>query len=85
MNQRPELCAVVLCHVGVLDLLRYQRYTIGSAWVSDYCNADEDLEQFEYQLKLSPLHNVPKDKPLPALLVLTSDHDDRVCPQPHSL
>ena len=48
------------------------------------CNADEDKEQFEYQLRISPLHNVPSDKPLPSLLVLTSDHDDRVVPGPHS-
>lgn len=80
MNQRPELFRAVICQVGVLDMLRYQRFGIGHAWRSDYGDADADETQFKYMLAYSPLHNVPKGKQLPALLVMTADHDDRVSP-----
>lgn len=80
MNQRPELCRAVVCQVGVLDMLRYQRFGIGYAWRSDYGDADADETQFKYMLAYSPLHNVPKNVQLPALLVMTADHDDRVSP-----
>ena len=78
-NQVPKLFACALCHVGVLDMLRFQRYTIGYAWVSDYGSA-ENKDDFPYLFKYSPLHNVPERDDMPALLVLTSDHDDRVSP-----
>lgn len=70
--------------VGVMDLLRYDKFTIGSAWRSDYGDRDgEDGEaHFRNQLKLSPLHNVPKNdiQKFPATLLLTADHDNRVVP-----
>lgn len=80
VTQRPELCAAVLCQVGVLDMLRFQQFSIGYAWTSDYGNASERKEDFEFLHRYSPLHNVRADKSWPALLALTADHDDRVSP-----
>jgi prolyl oligopeptidase len=80
MNQRPDLCRAVVCQVGVLDMLRYQRFGIGHAWRSDYGDADADAATFKYMNAYSPLHNVPSGVQLPALLVMTADHDDRVSP-----
>lgn len=85
-NQRPDLFGAAIIHVGVLDLLRFHKFTIGYAWVSDYGDREEEGEEgvkhFKNQLKLSPLHNVPKDNlsKYPATLILTSDHDNRVVP-----
>ena len=78
--QRPELYQAVIADVGVLDMLKFQRYTIGHAWTSDYGNADSSYEEFANLYKYSPLHNIRSDKPLPALLLCTADHDDRVVP-----
>ncbi|MEL4358155.1 MULTISPECIES: prolyl oligopeptidase family serine peptidase [unclassified Luteococcus] len=79
ITQRPDLFGVALPHVGVLDALRFHRFTIGRAWISDYGNPDE-ARDFERILAWSPLHNITSGTRYPATLVLTSDHDDRVVP-----
>ncbi|MBB6097673.1 prolyl oligopeptidase [Deinobacterium chartae] len=79
MTQRPDLFAVALPAVGVLDMLRFHRFTIGWAWVSDY-GSSEDPEQFQTLLKYSPLHNLRPGVAYPATLITTGDHDDRVVP-----
>lgn len=78
MTQRPDLAAVALPAVGVLDLLRFHRFTAGAAWTSDYGNPD-DPDDFATALAYSPLHNV-REVAHPATLIMTGDHDDRVVP-----
>ena len=79
MTQRPELFGAALPAVGVLDMLRFQKFTIGWAWVSDYGSSD-DPQQFKALLAYSPLHNLRPGIRYPATLITTADHDDRVVP-----
>ena len=79
MTQRPELMKVALPAVGVLDMLRYHKFTAGAGWAYDYGTADESEEMFRYLLGYSPVHNV-REVSYPATLVTTADHDDRVVP-----
>lgn len=80
MTQRPDLCAVALPAVGVLDMLRYHQFTAGAGWIVDYGCADSSQAMFEYLKGYSPVHNVKEGTRYPATLVKTADHDDRVVP-----
>lgn len=79
-NQRPDLFRVALPAVGVMDMLRYHKFTIGRYWAADYGTSEDSKEMFEYLLAYSPIHTVAADKDYPAILVTTADHDDRVVP-----
>jgi prolyl oligopeptidase len=79
MTQRPELFKVALPAVGVMDMLRFQNFTIGWAWVTEY-GSSEKADQFNYLIKYSPLHNLKPGVQYPATLITTADHDDRVVP-----
>src|SRR5690606_34310211 len=80
MTQEPELAKVALPAVGVMDMLRYNKFTAGAGWASDYGTAEESKEMFDYLYGYSPVHNIQENVAYPATLVTTADHDDRVVP-----
>jgi len=79
MTQRPELFKVALPAVGVLDMLRYHKFTVGWGWAVEYGTSDQK-DDFDYLIKYSPLHNIKTGVNYPATLITTADHDDRVVP-----
>ncbi len=80
MAQRPDLMKVALPAVGVMDMLRYHKFTAGAGWSYDYGTADDSKEMFEYLKKYSPVHALKPNTNYPATMVTTADHDDRVVP-----
>lgn len=80
MTQRPDLFKVALPAVGVLDMLRYHKFTSGAGWAYDYGTADDSKEMMEYLMSYSPVHNVKPNASYPSTLITTGDHDDRVVP-----
>jgi prolyl oligopeptidase len=79
MEQRPDLFAAALPAVGVMDMLRYDRFTGGRAWVTEY-GSSSNADQFPFLIKYSPVQNVVPNTCYPATLITTADHDDRVVP-----
>lgn len=80
MTQRPDLFRVAMPAVGVMDMLRYHKFTVGWGWVPEYGSSEQSKEMFEYLKGYSPLHNLKKGVSYPATMITTADHDDRVVP-----
>ncbi len=80
MLQRPDAVGAVLCHVPVADMLRFQHFTAGRYWTSEYGDADASEEQFRALYAYSPVHNVEDGRRYPPILIMSADHDDRVVP-----
>ena len=79
VNQRPDLFRVAFPEVGVMDMLRYEKFTIGHAWAVEYGTVNNKIF-FENLIKYSPIHNIKKDLDYPSIFIYTADHDDRVVP-----
>ena len=80
INQRPDLFRVAIPQVGVMDMLRFQKFTIGWNWIAEYGSSEADEAQFRNLYAYSPMHNIRSDLKYPAVMVTTADHDDRVVP-----
>ncbi|MDB5027048.1 MAG: Prolyl endopeptidase [Candidatus Eremiobacteraeota bacterium] len=80
ITQRPDLFGAAIPEVGVLDMLRFHKFTVGKAWVPEYGSAEASAEQFRFLDAYSPYHNVKDGTTYPPTMVMTSDHDDRVFP-----
>ncbi len=79
-NQRPDLVKVAIPAVGVMDMLRFHKFTIGFNWIAEYGSSEKSAEEFKNLYGYSPMHNISSTKNYPATLVTTADHDDRVVP-----
>ncbi len=80
LTQRPDLFGATIPEVGVLDMLRFQKFTVGKAWITDYGSSEASADQFKTLYAYSPYHNVKDGTSYPPTMVMTSDHDDRVYP-----
>jgi prolyl oligopeptidase len=80
INQRPDICRVAIPQVGVMDMLRFHKFTIGWNWIADYGSSEKDETNFKNLFAYSPLHNISETANYPSTLVTTADHDDRVVP-----
>ena len=80
MTQRPSLFKVAFPAVGVLDMLRYHKFTAGAGWAYDYGTSEDSKEMFDYLYNYSPYHALKPNTDYPATMVSTADHDDRVVP-----
>ena len=79
LNQKPDICKVAFPEVGVMDMLRYEKFTIGHAWAVEYGSVKEKIH-FDNLIKYSPIHNIIKGIEYPSVMIYTADHDDRVVP-----
>lgn len=80
MTQRPDLYAVAFPAVGVMDMLRYHKFTVGKGWIPEFGSSEQSAEMFQYLLGYSPVHNIEDGTAYPSTMVTTGDHDDRVVP-----